>query len=652
VPVKIIDPPLADLVHLPTPLTAGERAVLDYFAQHLGQSWEIYVQPHLNGFRPDLVLLNPKVGIVVVEVKDWDLAAMDYSYVSSDAAAPRLQGVRGHEVIRLGRSDPVSKIQTYKDAIFSVFCPRLANEGYGCITGVIAFPFARRGDIEPILRPAREHYEHDQYPKHNTLLTRDEMALGEKSIRKVLPVAYLTENMQFSSGNAVDLRHWLVEPEFSREQRRPLLPELDSRQKALVSSRTDFRFRKIRGAAGSGKSLVLAARAAALAREGKKVLLITFNITLISYLRDYVVRVDRQRKVLENIEAWNFHLWCKLLATKVGRLGDYNELWENADRRTVLESGLAHAAARWCEDLQPEERYDAILVDEGQDLRRDWWTALRAALDPAGEMLLAVDRAQNIYGVENWVDGDLRGTGLSSSWFELPVSYRMPEPLVDLAADFAKVFLPASEATLPVPPNRGLDLVPVTLGWTQCDSADAVQACIAAIAKILASTTHTVAAADLTFITDDADVGFSVVQAMWTHFKIRCIHTLGSPGSSAEERVKESRRKKLAFHKGDARAKVTTIQSFKGWESSVLVLYLSKADSADQLSLAYTGMTRLKAVDRGALMAVICSAGRLEPFGRQWPSFDCFTADPPRSPSTVRCEVTASDSLPYSNETH
>lgn len=625
-PVKIIDPPLAELAQLPTPLTAGERKVLDYFAQHLGGSWEIYVQPHMNGFRPDLVILNPKVGIAVVEVKDWDLTAMDYSYVGGgERGAPKLQGTRGHEVIRLGKSDPVSKIETYKDAIFSLFCPRLSDDGLGCITGVIAFPFARREDIEPILRPAREYHQHHKHPGQNTLLTLDEIALGEKGVRKVLPVAYLTEDWRFSQGNALDLRHWLAEPEFSREQRRPLLQELDARQRDLVSSRTGSRFRKIRGAAGSGKSLVLAARAAVLAREGKSVLLITFNITLINYLRDYVVRVDRDRKVRGNVETWNFHLWCKLLAAKVGRLADYRALWAGADHRAVLETDLAHAAAKWCEELEPDERYDAILVDEGQDLRRDWWLALRAALKPAGEMLLAVDRAQNIYGVENWVDGDLRGTGLSSTWYELPVSYRMPESLIDLAADFAKVFLPEHEGVLPVPPDRSLDLAPDRLSWTQCEEVDAVQACMTGIADVLRSAPHTVAAADLTIIVDDANVGLAVAEALWKQFKIRCIHTLGSLDAGEEERVQEPRRKKLAFHKGDGRAKMTTIHSFKGWESSALVLYLSKADSADQLSLAYTGMTRLKAVDRGAQMSVVSSSARLEPFGRRWPSFRRFT---------------------------
>lgn len=627
-PVKTIEPPLEELNRLPTPLTAGERVVLDYFAQHLGQSWEVYVQPHLNGLRPDFVLLNPKVGIAVVEVKDWDLTAMDYSYVQSRPTdAPRLQAVRGSEVIRLGRSDPVSKINAYKNAIFSIFCPRLATEGYGCIVGVVAFPFARREDIEPILQPARQYYEHETYPKQNTLLTLDEIAVGGNAIRKVLPTAYLNEDLRFSSGNAFDLRHWLVEPEFSREQRRPLLLELDARQRAVVSASTGSRFRKIRGAAGSGKSLVLAARAASLAKEGKSVLLITFNITLISYLRDYVVRVDRNRTVLANIEAWNFHLWCKLLAAKVGRLDDYEVLWTAEDHRAVLETALAREAAKWCADLPSDERYDAILVDEGQDFRRDWWLTLRSALKPDGEMLLAVDRAQNIYGVENWVDGDLRQTGLSSTWYELPVSYRMPEPLIDLTATFAKNFLLVSKAMLPSPANRGLDLAPDRLSWTQCDEANAVQACLAAISDLLKNSAPVVAAADLTFITDDTEIGFAVVEAMWAQLKIRCIHTLGFPGDSEEQRVKESRRKKLAFHKGDGRAKVTTIQSFKGWESSALVLYVSKAETEDQLSLAYTGMTRLKALDRGALMSVVSSAGRLESFGRQWPVFARFIPD-------------------------
>ena len=53
----------------------------------------------------------------------------------------------------------------------------------------------------------------------------------------------------------------------------------------------------------------------------------------------------------------------------------------------------------------------------------------------------------------------------------------------------------------------------------------------------------------------------------------------------------------------------------------MLILYVSKAESLEQLSLVYTGMTRLKAVDRGAILTVISSAPSLESFGAGWSVF-------------------------------
>ena len=68
---RVIKPSLADIENLPTPLNTGEKQVLDFFCAHLPIEWEIYIQPPLNGLRPDFVLLNPKFGIAVFEVKDW-----------------------------------------------------------------------------------------------------------------------------------------------------------------------------------------------------------------------------------------------------------------------------------------------------------------------------------------------------------------------------------------------------------------------------------------------------------------------------------------------------------------------------------------------------------------------------------------------------
>ena len=75
--VRVISPPPSQLDSLPTPLTEGERQVLRLFDNALPESWEIYVQPFLNGLRPDFVLLNPAVGIAVFEVKDWSIGAYE-----------------------------------------------------------------------------------------------------------------------------------------------------------------------------------------------------------------------------------------------------------------------------------------------------------------------------------------------------------------------------------------------------------------------------------------------------------------------------------------------------------------------------------------------------------------------------------------------
>ena len=68
------------------------------------------------------------------------------------------------------------------------------------------------------------------------------------------------------------------------DARRPLT--LSAAAANIANNPSKARIRRVRGAAGCGKSLGLAARAARLAHEGKEVLVVTFNSTLTHYLRD------------------------------------------------------------------------------------------------------------------------------------------------------------------------------------------------------------------------------------------------------------------------------------------------------------------------------------------------------------------------------
>ena len=142
--VRIVSPPIDQLNNLRQPLTDGERIVFDLFNAHLSIEWEIYIQPHLNGLRPDFVLLNPQVGIAVFEVKDWNLNAMDYSIVKREGKSPKLVGKKDGQQFSLQSQNPVEKIYRYKQEIHELYCPRSdRNAGFAVITAGVIFPFAK-----------------------------------------------------------------------------------------------------------------------------------------------------------------------------------------------------------------------------------------------------------------------------------------------------------------------------------------------------------------------------------------------------------------------------------------------------------------------------------------------------------------------------
>jgi hypothetical protein len=68
--VAILNPSLADLGQLLTPLNDGERAVADALAR-LDDEWTVYVQPRLGQDVPDFIALHDRFGVCAIEVKDW-----------------------------------------------------------------------------------------------------------------------------------------------------------------------------------------------------------------------------------------------------------------------------------------------------------------------------------------------------------------------------------------------------------------------------------------------------------------------------------------------------------------------------------------------------------------------------------------------------
>lgn len=619
---RVVDPPLSELDHLRQPLTSGEREVLNWLLEILPPRWEIYIQPHLNGLRPDFVLLHPENGIAVYEVKDWTERGVDY-FIKDGTYGPRLMGQREGKTFSLQSSDPVAKIDLYKQEIYGLYVPSLPhNKGFGSIVAGIIFTEMSTDRASSLLRPLREFRKHLEYERLYPVIGNDMVGRKDKATLRALLSSAIKYDDRMGEDVAAELRHWLVEPSFSAEQRVPLSKLMTPKQRALCLNEEGVSFRRIKGPAGSGKSLVIAGRAAELAKRGKRVLLVTFNITLINYLLDLAVQYAQSGRVRKQITALNFHLWCRRIASMTGHGDEYAQLWaehDDAENRRVLDVELPRMASTWASSLDDDERWDAILVDEAQDFQSSWWDALRSALpmDGSGEALIAADRQQNIYGTEPWTEAAMKGAGFGGRWSTLDYSFRLSPTICRLATAYVERFLPGAEDHRPVPREGEFEFKTV-LRWRQLDDESPADACVDALLQILdASSDDPVAVADLVCIVDKEKIGREIVSQLRTR-GIRVIDTFGD-SEIKREKEEESRRKKQRFYKGDARVKVTTIQSFKGWESKALVVQISDASSETSLSLAYAAITRLKRDDRGCYMTVVCTAPPLREFGKLWP---------------------------------
>lgn len=608
---RIISPPYADLNRLRQPLTAGERKVLDLFNSQLPDGWEIYIQPHLNGLRPDFVLLNPKGGIGVFEVKDWDLNAMQYSTRKDAWGGLSLWAEKDGKSFCLQKDNPVSKVNRYKKEIFDLYCPRLQQgNGWAAITAGVIFPFARAEKVRKLLSGFLPSSSGDRYEKYQPISGLEEIA--SENLKMVFPEAYRSESRLMTKDLANDLRGWLTEPDFSAVQREPLI--LDRNQKSLAETRTETGYRRIKGPAGSGKSLVLAARAARLANEGKSVLVATFNITLWHYLRDLIVRALDAPEPLENIQFTHFHLWCKHACEDAGWDNRYTKLWEQGRAADILAKTLPLMAEEAL--TQPGARkYDAILVDEGQDYRPLWWNVLRQACKPEGEMLLVADATQDVYGTaKSWTDDVMKGAGFPGGrWAQLHVSYRLPPETLELARRFAEHFLPEDAIDLPEPETGTLNLYPCSLRWVQCSPLEAEKVCADEILLMMRQTgKNGLANADITVLTGDMKTGTGVVNRL-SEYGIKSVDTFSDD-------AQESRRRKMGFYMGNAKIKATTLHSFKGWETRLLVVYITEAMQAESLALVYAGLTRLKRSELGSWLTVVCTAPQLSLYGRSFPT--------------------------------
>ena len=592
---RVISPPREDWDSLPTRLTLGERQVAEFFDQHLPQGWEIYVQPHLNGLQPDLVLLHPDIGVAVYEVKDWNPRASSY-WVKSDEGKvvlkARYPGSDGSVSLTNNRN-PFVRVRDYKDYIHRLGTAAIGGRvAYGRITAGVIFTVGASSFWKDM---GRHFVRRGEPSRYYPVVGED--ALRSNRVGWVFPEAVQPRSGLMSEPIADYLRGWLREPDFVRQQRQPL-PIPDNIQRRLLEQGPGVTgLRRVRGPAGSGKSILLAARAARLAHIGKRVLVVGFNITLSNYLHDLSVR----------------HL----------RLLTFNKKEYRAAERRMIFTHF-HEWQRWYDIYEEGSAFDAILVDEGNDFSVAWWHELKDALKDGGEMMLAFDQTQDIYHQAGaWTEDTMQGAGFRGPWNKLGGSYRCPSKLLPALRYFTDKFMPDIEIDLPVPAQPELsEFYPSNLRWVQIEKRHWMETCIEELESLQSNLPQDSGYSDIVCLLPVHSNGFQFVKAIEESLDIQVSHTF-SEADDNDRRQKESRPLKRAFWGGSGKIKATTIHSFKGWEARHLLIYIDDIRRSKEMpALFYVALTRLLQHTGGSSLTVVASCPELREFGQQF--FDDF----------------------------
>lgn len=149
----------------------------------------------------------------------------------------------------------------------------------------------------------------------------------------------------------------------------------------------------ISGGAGTGKTVLAVEKAKRLADEGFKTLLTCYNVPLAAHLEEVC-------KSHSNLEVFSFHKLCKRIVDRADR---------ESGRDLIAEAKASFPGFSLWDHYFPiamayaldvvDERYEAIVVDEGQDFGEEYWLPIEMLLRDGNTSPLYIfyDENQDVY---------------------------------------------------------------------------------------------------------------------------------------------------------------------------------------------------------------------------------------------------------------
>ena len=340
---------------LDNPLRAAERKVYERL-RHLPAGFTVYYSRPWIGLtqdgreidgEADFVIAHPEKGFLVIEVKGGQIAY--------DAATDRWTSTDRHG-IEHPIKNPVGQARQSKYQLLKKleqapgWQPCVINAAYGVVLPDVAdVPANLAADMPVGLFAWRDHLgslsEWVETRLQAAAAGRSVQPLGKAGIDMLdsLIAASFTLHAPLAIGVSATERQIVT----LTEQQFQVLDGLSRNPRCVVS-----------GGAGTGKTMLAIEKARRLARDGQKVLFTCSSRALAHHVR-------AQLQQVRGVHALAFDEIPTVVANKAGLASSKTSSPDAAER--LLES-LQRASN--------EDLYDAIIVDEGQDLSADAWAAL------------------------------------------------------------------------------------------------------------------------------------------------------------------------------------------------------------------------------------------------------------------------------------
>lgn len=388
--------------------TNSERYVWEQLNRQLGARDVLVASQHLTSDRQDheldLVVAFDGLGIIAVEVKGGGWHYRDGQWHPPPSLPPK---------------DPVRQARDGKHALREWIEQNTKFGSIHCWEHAVVLPYTPidDSDVPPSARRCQ-------------LAGSGEMADLAGFLRAALERRTAETGQRLTRPALEEFVRGLQRPPVPAPSRAEALAEraievdrLTQTQAKILDAAQALNRVHVRGGAGSGKTWLAMEQARRLTQRGQRVALMCYSHGLASWMRRYTAPfADDERPEYVGTFLGLGARWGADV-----RHGGESDYWE----RELPEQMFDLAT-----ELDRDDRFDAVVIDEGQDFAPNWWSVVHAALrdESSGGLYVFTDEGQQVFPrfeelpaglVPLVLDRNLRNTRNIASTFNSLVPNRM-----------------------------------------------------------------------------------------------------------------------------------------------------------------------------------------------------------------------------------